>query len=124
MSIGVENVCDNERWAQCPFLVRINFIHSPRRDAEARSRKGWGLLGRLLMTSPVELGRRYFEACAGRDWAALRALLSGDVRWVFPGESSAATPAAGVEATMARIERVCSFFSGFGLTHVLAIDGP
>lgn len=72
------------------------------------------------MTSPMVLGRSYFEACAGRDWAALRALLSDDVRWVFPGESSAAAPAAGIEATMTRIERVCSFLSGFGLAHVLA----
>src|SRR5262249_14998909 len=56
----------------------------------------------------LALGRQFLEALGAQDWAAMRALVTADVTWSFPGEARISGVAEGVDAVVAKSAAITS----------------
>ena len=66
------------------------------------------------------LGRQFLEALGAQDWAAMRALVTADVTWSFPGEARISGVAEGVDAVVAKSRAIASSGVHIELLNVMA----
>jgi ketosteroid isomerase-like protein len=71
-------------------------------------------------TDYVALGRQFLAALGAQDWAALRALVTADVTWSFPGDARISGLAEGVDAVVAKGQVITSSGVHIELLNVLA----
>jgi ketosteroid isomerase-like protein len=75
-------------------------------------------------TDYLALGRRFLGALGAEDWAAIRALVTADVTWSFPGDARISGIAEGVDAVVAKGTAITSSGVHIELLNVLAgVDG-
>jgi ketosteroid isomerase-like protein len=66
-----------------------------------------------------DLAATFHRALSGKDWAALRTIMSQDVTWTLPGGNQISGIAAGIDAVIARAELIASYGVSFALQNVL-----
>jgi ketosteroid isomerase-like protein len=66
-----------------------------------------------------ELASTFLRALIGKDWAALRTIMSQDVTWTLPGGNQISGVAEGISAVIARAELIASYGVSFALQNVL-----
>jgi ketosteroid isomerase-like protein len=66
-----------------------------------------------------ELAATFHRALIGKDWAALRTIMSQDVTWTLPGGNQISGVAEGISAVIARAELIASYGVSFALQNVL-----
>jgi hypothetical protein len=75
-------------------------------------------------TDYLALGRQFLGALGAQDWGAVRALVSPDVTWSFPGDARISGIAEGVDAVVAKGTAITSSGVRIELLNVLAgMDG-
>ncbi|WP_246542678.1 nuclear transport factor 2 family protein [Paludibacterium yongneupense] len=68
------------------------------------------------------IARQFHAALIKGDWAAIRALLSDDAKWILPGDNTISSPAQGAEAIVERAQKIAGYQLEFELLHILS--GP
>src|SRR5215467_13307302 len=68
----------------------------------------------------LALGRQFLEALGAQDWAAMRALVTADVTWSFPGEARISGVAEGPDAVVAKSRAIASSGVHIELLNVMA----
>jgi ketosteroid isomerase-like protein len=84
-----------------------------------------GILHRKGMSqnSSIQIAAQNFVKALGtRDWDLLRSILSNAVVWELPGNSAVSGKTVGVDAAIARIDKIASYGVTFNLKHILT--GP
>lgn len=71
-------------------------------------------------TDFLALGRQFLGALGAQDWAAMRALVTADVTWSFPGDARISGIAEGVDAVVAKGTAITSSSVHIELLNVLA----
>jgi uncharacterized protein len=66
-----------------------------------------------------DLARRFYSALVGRDWGAMRALLTDDARWTLSGDNAISGTANGSDAVVDRARKITSYGLKLELLHVL-----
>ncbi len=66
-----------------------------------------------------EIGEAFLKALKGRDWELMRSLLTHDIIWSLPGASTISGQAVGVDAVVARSQRITGYGLDFKLNRIL-----
>jgi ketosteroid isomerase-like protein len=75
-------------------------------------------------TDYLALGRQFLGALGAQDWAGIRALVTPEVTWSFPGDAQISGTAHGVDAVVAKGTAITSSGVHIELLNVLAgVDG-
>lgn len=67
----------------------------------------------------LALASQFHAGLVKRDWAAIRALLTDDARWVLPGNNTISGLAQGADAVVERARLIASYGLSFELKHIL-----
>jgi uncharacterized protein len=65
------------------------------------------------------IAQQFLEALRSRDWNLLRSIMTDDVVWTLPGTSLISGKASGVDAVIARAQRIVSYGLTFNLNYIL-----
>jgi ketosteroid isomerase-like protein len=77
----------------------------------------------MSQNSSMQIAAQNFVKALGtRDWDLLRSILSNAVVWELPGNSAVSGKTVGVDAAIARIDKIASYGVTFNLKHILT--GP
>jgi ketosteroid isomerase-like protein len=67
----------------------------------------------------LDIARRFHAALAARDWSAIRALLTDDAQWIWPGDNTISGTASGADTVIERARKLASYGLKFELLHTL-----
>jgi ketosteroid isomerase-like protein len=65
------------------------------------------------------IAQQFLGALRSRDWSLLRSIMTNDIVWTLPGTSLISGEASGVDAVIARAQRIVSYGLTFNLNHIL-----
>ena len=65
------------------------------------------------------IAQQFLEALRSRDWSLLRSIMTENIVWTLPGTSLISGEASGVDAVIARAQRIVSYGLTFNLNHTL-----
>jgi uncharacterized protein len=77
--------------------------------------------GDLMTTNELKrmIAQQFLEASRSRDWNLLRSIMTEYIVWTLPGTSRISGEASGVDAVIARAQRVVSYDLTFNLNCIL-----
>jgi uncharacterized protein len=65
------------------------------------------------------IAQQFLAGLRSRDWSLLRSIMTDDIVWSLPGTSLISGEASGVDAVIARAQRIVSYGLTFTLKHIL-----
>jgi ketosteroid isomerase-like protein len=65
------------------------------------------------------IAHQFLTGLQDRDWDSLRAIMTSDIVWSLPGRSLISGEARGIEAVIARAQKIVGYGLTFTLKHVL-----
>jgi len=65
------------------------------------------------------IAQQFLAGLRSRDWNLLRSIMTEDIVWSLPGTSLISGEASGVDAVIARAQRIVSYGLTFTLKHIL-----
>jgi uncharacterized protein len=65
------------------------------------------------------IAQQFLAGLRSRDWSLLRSIMTEDIVWSLPGTSLISGEASGVDAVIARAQRIVSYGLTFTLEHIL-----
>jgi len=65
------------------------------------------------------IAQQFLAGLRSRDWNLLRSIMTEDIVWSLPGTSQISSEASGVDAVIARAQRIVSYGLTFTLKHIL-----
>lgn len=89
--------------------------------ATARTSTSLGAQEEDMVTDADKKGiaQQFLAILRNRDWSLLRSIMTKDIVWSLPGTSLISGEASGVDAVIARAQRIVSYGLTFTLKHIL-----